>query len=72
MSHIIQWNCRGLKTNFIEISLLVQAFLPVAFCLQETHLKETDPNKPKQLFFIFHMCERERKSRGRLINFRSK
>ena len=35
----IQWNSRGLKINFIEITLLVQAFLPVAFC-QETHLKK--------------------------------
>ena len=42
MNTIIQWNCRGLKINLIELSLLVQAFLPVAFCLQETHLKETD------------------------------
>ena len=42
MSQIIQWNCRSLKINLIEISLLVQAFLPVAFCLQETHLKEND------------------------------
>ena len=40
MASIIQWNCRGLKVNFIEITLLVQAFLPVAFCLQETHLKK--------------------------------
>ena len=37
--NIIQWNSRGLKINFIEITLLVQAFLPVAFC-QETHLKK--------------------------------
>jgi hypothetical protein len=26
----------------IEITLLVQALLPVAFCLQETHLKKSD------------------------------
>ena len=39
---IIQWNCRDLKINFIEITLLVQAFLPVTFCLQETHLKKSD------------------------------
>ena len=39
MAPINQWNCRGLKVNFIEITLLVQAFLPVAFC-QETHLKK--------------------------------
>ncbi len=42
MAPIIQWNCRGLKVNFIEITLLVQALLPVAFCLQETHLKKSD------------------------------
>ena len=42
MNSIIQWNCRGLKINLVEISLLIQAFLPVAFCLQETHLKEDD------------------------------
>ena len=40
MASIIQWNCRGLKVNLIEITLLVQAPLPVAFCLQETHLKK--------------------------------
>ena len=42
MDTIIQWNCRGLKINFLEITLLVQAFLPVAFCLQESHLKRSD------------------------------
>ena len=42
MDTIIQWNCRGFKVNLIEITLLVQSFLPIAFCLQETHLKETD------------------------------
>jgi hypothetical protein len=39
---MIQWNFRGLKVNFIEITLLVEAFLPVAFCLQETYLKKSD------------------------------
>ena len=42
MGTIIQWNCRGLKIHFLEITLLVQAFLPVAFCLQESHLKRSD------------------------------
>jgi exonuclease III len=40
MNNIIQWNCWGLKVNFIEITLLVEAFLPIAFCLQETHLSD--------------------------------
>ena len=44
MAHfnIIQWNCRGLRSNFNELQLLHQDFKPSAFCLQETFLKETD------------------------------
>ena len=34
MSHIIQWNYRGLKINLIELSP-VRTFFPVAFGLQE-------------------------------------
>ena len=41
-SKIVQWNCRGFKINFNEISLLIHKFNPVAFCLQETHLKQSD------------------------------
>ena len=39
---IIQWNCPGLKNNFIEITLLVQALLPIRVYLQEYHLKRND------------------------------
>ena len=38
MAPMIKWNCRSLKANYIEITLLVHAFLPITFCLQETHL----------------------------------
>ena len=55
MNTIIQWNCRGLKINLIELSLLVQAFLPVAFCLQETHLKETD-NVNVENYSAYNTC----------------
>ena len=41
-NRIIQWNCRGLKTNYEETLLLLQDYKPAALCLQETHLKETD------------------------------
>lgn len=37
-SHIIQWNCRGIKANFSELQQLAALFNPLAFCLQETHL----------------------------------
>jgi len=39
---LIQWNCRGLRSNFDELSLLIQNHNPIAVCLQETFLKETD------------------------------
>ena len=39
---LIQWNCRGLKTNFNELKLLFQKHNPLIFALQETHLKESD------------------------------
>ena len=42
MANIIQWNCQGLKICLLVLTLLVQSFLPIAFCLQETHLKESD------------------------------
>ena len=42
MDTIIQWNCRGLKTNFDELSLLINDHKPVAVCLQETFLKRGD------------------------------
>ena len=42
MDTIIQWNCRGLKSNFDELSLLINDHKPVAVCLQETFLKRGD------------------------------
>ena len=42
MDTIIQSNCRGLKSNFDELSLLINNHKPVAVCLQETFLKQGD------------------------------
>ena len=42
MDTLIQWNCRGLKNNFNELKLLISTHNPIAICLQETYLKETD------------------------------
>ena len=39
---ILQWNCRGFKVNFNELSILNSQYNPQAICLQETHLKVTD------------------------------
>jgi len=38
----IQWNCRGFKTNYNELALLLQEHRPIAVCLQETNLKQSN------------------------------
>ena len=45
--NIIQWNCRGLKPKFDEISLIISQQKPSIFCLQETFLKPDDKITPK-------------------------
>ena len=43
MTHkIIQWNCRGYKTNYDELLLLIAELNPTAICLQETFKKHSD------------------------------
>ena len=72
MDNIIQWNCRGLKVNFIEITLLVQSFLPVAFCLQETHLKKSDNITLKNYsLYSTYVAEDERAAGGSTIFIRN-
>ena len=39
---IIQWNCRGLKPNYNEVSLLISEHKPSIFCFQDTFLKPDD------------------------------
>jgi len=42
MASIIQWNCRGLRSNLEELHLLISKYKPLAICLQETFLKDND------------------------------
>ena len=40
MAHkIIQWNCRGLRSNYNDLAILLQEHSSSAVCLQETNLK---------------------------------
>ena len=39
---IIQWNCRGLKPNYNEVSLLISEYNPSVFCFQDAFLKPDD------------------------------
>jgi exonuclease III len=41
-NRIIQWNCRGLKSNYNDILLLLNEHDPAVLCLLETFLKDTD------------------------------
>ena len=41
-NNILQWNCRSIKANFEELNVLVDKQKPVAVCLQETFLKDSD------------------------------
>ena len=38
-NYIIQWNCRGLRSNREDIELLISKYSPAAICLQETMVK---------------------------------
>ena len=42
IASVIQWNCRGLRPNFYELSILIVKYNPLAVCLQETFQKDTD------------------------------
>ena len=39
---IIQWNGRGLKPKYNEVSLLISEYNPTVFCFQETVFKPDD------------------------------
>ena len=48
---ILQWNCRSVKANFEELNLLINEKKPVAICLQETFLKDSD-----KFSLNYHSC----------------
>ena len=42
-THIIQWNCRSLRSNYPDLEILSQTLSPAAICLQETLQNDTTP-----------------------------
>ena len=52
-NYIIQWNCRGLRSNR-DVELLSSKYSPAAICLQETLLKQV---KHKHLNIIQHIIK---------------
>ena len=53
---VIQWNWHGLTPNFDELSLLVVKHNPLAVCLREAFLKDTD-NITVRGFNLSHKCQ---------------
>ena len=66
---VIQWNCRGLRPNFDELSFLVVKDNPLAVCLHEKFLKDTD-NIIVRGFNLYHKCqETENRASGGVFIF---
>ena len=55
---IIQWNCRGLKPNYNEVSLLISEYNPSVFCFQETFLKPDDNISLRGFNICYHLITR--------------
>ena len=63
-NHILQWNCRSVKANFEELNLLLNENKPVAVCLQETFLKDSDRLTLKCHSCYFQNCTDNDKASG--------
>ena len=68
MATVIQWNCRGFRSNFEEISLLNKLFCPAVFALQETFLKSTS-TVTFQNFSVLHKSSDEERPSGGVALF---
>ena len=63
-NNILQWNCRSIKANFEELNLLLNEQKPVAVCLQETFLKDSDKFNLKYHSCYFKNCSDKDKASG--------
>ena len=68
MATIIQWNCRGFRSNFEEVSLLHKLYCPAVFALQETFLKNTSTVAFKN-FSVLHKSSYEERPSGGVALF---
>ncbi len=64
MDTIIQWNCRGIKPNHDELSLLLNEYNPIAVCLQETFLKCNDNISYKSYSLYSHFSDNAEHASG--------
>ena len=64
-NNILQWNCLNIKANFEELTLLVNQQKPVAVCLQETFLQDSDKFQLKYHFcYLKNFTDNDKASEG--------
>ena len=63
-NHILQWNCRSVKANLEELNLFINEEKPVAVCLHETFLKDSDRFTLKYHSCYFKHCSDKDKASG--------
>ena len=63
-NNILQWNCRSIKDNFEEFNLLLNEQKPVAVCLQEAFLKDSDKFNLKYHSWYLKNCSDNDKASG--------
>ena len=65
MNHtIIQWNCRGLKSNYNDLLVLLSKHSPGVVCLQETMLPENDNLTLKNYSLYNYICTSNLRTSG--------
>ena len=61
---VIQWNCRGLRPNFDELSSLIVKHNPLAVCIQYIFLKDTDDITVRGFNLYHEFQETENRASG--------
>jgi exonuclease III len=61
---ILQWNCRGLKSNYNDLLLLLSKFSPNVLCLQETMLSPKDNISIKDYSLYNYICTSNARTSG--------
>ena len=61
---VVQWSCRGLKSNYSEILLLLSLLSPSVFCLQEAFLGADDQLNIRDFVAYNCVCSEGRRPSG--------
>ena len=64
---ILQWNFRGIWTNYKELLLLLNKYNPKVVCLQETFLKDKNQLNIKHFQLYSHLYKDGYRTSGGVI-----